>query len=194
MKIFYIRKSDISQNQARQEEMAAQINADEIFYDQASGKDTNRSEFQRMLTFVRKGDVVYTESISRIARNTKDLLATIEILNSKGVGFVSLKENIDSSTPQGTFVLTVFAALAQLERSSMLQRQAEGIAIAKKNGVYKGRKAKQIDEVKFLAMCEEWQNKKRKATSIMREFNITGNTFYRWCKDRNIDLPLQVNQ
>ncbi len=191
MKIFYIRKSDVSQNEARQEEMASQIKADEVFYDQSSGKDTNRPEFQRMLSFVRKGDVVYTESISRIARNTKDLLATIEIFNSKGVGFVSLKENIDSSTPQGTFVLTVFGALAQLERASLLQRQAEGIAIAKKNGVYKGRKRKQIDEVKFLAMCEEWQNKKRKATTIMKEFNITGNTFYRWCKERKIGLPIK---
>jgi DNA invertase Pin-like site-specific DNA recombinase len=166
--------------------MANQVHAEKVYIDKASGKDTNRPEFQKMLSYIRKGDVVYTESISRIARNTKDLLNTVEYFNNKDVGFVSMKENIDTSTPQGKFVLTLFGALAQLERESILQRQAEGIAIAKRNGVYKGRKPMKIDEIKFASMCNEWRNGKRTATSIIKEFHITSNTFYRWIKSKQL--------
>ena len=107
-----------------------------------------------MLKFVRKGDTVYCESISRIARNTSDLLKIVEELNKKQVDFVSLKENIDTSTPQGKFILTVFGALAELERESILQRQAEGIAIAKAQGKFKGRQPKKIDEKQFNEYVE----------------------------------------
>ncbi len=84
-----------------------------------------------MLAFVREGDTVVTESISRIARNTRDLLSIVEKLTDKGVEFVSLKESIDTTTPQGRFMLTVFGAMAELDRETILQRQKEGIAIAK---------------------------------------------------------------
>jgi DNA invertase Pin-like site-specific DNA recombinase len=83
-------------------------------------------------------------------------------------------------------MLTVFGALSELERESILQRQAEGIAIEKANGVYKGRKPKQIDEDKFIAMCREWRDGKRTATSIQKVFSITGTTFYKWVKQREL--------
>lgn len=184
MNVFYIRCSTVEQNEARQQVMAKEHNSERIFVDKASGKNTDRTEFQKMMQFVREGDTIYCESISRIARNTKDLLNIIEELHNKGVEFVSLKENIDTTTPQGKFILTVFGALAELERESILQRQAEGIAIAKANGIYKGRKPKEIDIIKFTAMCKEWRNGERTAVSIQKAFDITATTFYRWVKDK----------
>lgn len=150
MRVFYIRCSTLDQNEARQLAMAKEHNADRIFIDKASGKNTDRVELQKMLAFVREGDTVICESFSRIARNTRDLLSITDELQRKGVEFISLKESIDTSTPQGKFMLTIFAALAQMERENILQRQSEGIAIAKENGVYKGRKPMEIDKGRFI--------------------------------------------
>ncbi len=94
-----------------------------------------------MMQFVRRGDVVIVESISRFARNTKDLLNLIEDLSVKDVTFISKKEAIDTTTPSGKFMLTIFGAVAELERKYILQRQREGIEIAKKQGKYKGRQS-----------------------------------------------------
>lgn len=185
MKVFYIRCSTVQQNEARQIEMAKQIGADKVFIDKTSGKDTNRPEFLKMMSFVREGDVVYCESLSRIARNTKDLLNIVEELTSRKVGFVSLKEQIDDS-PRGKFVLTIFAALSELEREFILERQREGIKIAKAEGKYKGRHANKIDEDKFNALCKEWRAGQRTATSIMKSMNLSANSFYRYVERRGL--------
>ena len=186
MKLFYCRVSTEQQNEERQIKAAHDlgIEDDYIFVDKQSGKDTERKELKRLLSFCRKGDTVYCESISRIARNTKDLLNIIEELNQKQVEFISIKENIDTTTPQGQFMLTVFGACAELERCCILQRQQEGIEIAKAQGKYKGRKPKAIDELKFQTMCAEWRQGKRTAVSIQKEFGITAQTFYRWEKTK----------
>ena len=186
MKVLYCRCSTAEQNEARQVALKEEIGADKLFVDKASGKNADRPELKKMLAYVREGDYVYCSDISRIARNTKDLLSIVEELRQKGVEFVSMKENIDTSTPQGKFMLTVFAALAELERESILQRQAEGIAIAKANGVYTGRKPKEIDKEKFVALCAEWRSGKRTATSIIKAFDITSTTFYRWVREMKI--------
>ena len=140
MKIGYIRISTTDQNTARQEVLMKELNVEQVFIDRMSGKNTDRPELKRMMGFVREGDTVIVESISRFARNTKDLLDLVEQLTSKRVEFISKKEAIDTTTPTGKFMLTVFGAVAELEREYILQRQREGIAIAKQNGVYKGRK------------------------------------------------------
>lgn len=139
MKIGYIRVSTEEQNPARQQVLLRELGVDEIFIDKASGKNTDRPELQRMLNYVRKGDTVIVESISRFARNTRDLLELVEQLTAKEVEFVSKKEAIDTTTPTGKFMLTIFAAVAELEREYILQRQREGIAIAKSQGKYHGR-------------------------------------------------------
>ena len=131
MHIGYVRVSTEEQNPARQQALLRELGVDEIFFDKASGKNTDRPELKRMLDYVRKGDTVIVESISRFARNTRDLLELIEQLTAKEVEFVSKKEAIDTTTPTGKFMLTVFAAVAELEREYILQRQREGIAIAK---------------------------------------------------------------
>ena len=144
MKIGYIRISSIDQNTARQEVLMQELGVEQVYIDRTSGKNTDRPELKRMLGFVRDGDVVIVESISRFARNTKDLLELIDILTQKEVEFVSQKEAIDTSTPTGKFMLTIFGAVSELERSYILSRQAEGIAVAKSLGKYKGRKPKEL--------------------------------------------------
>ena len=131
----------------------------------------------------RQGDTVIVESISRIARNTRDLLSIISELTEKGVEFVSLKENIDTTTPHGRFMLTVFGALAELERESILERQREGIEIAKAEGKYKGRKPVPVDETKFRAVCARWRAGEITATAAMKEVGLKQNTFYRRVKE-----------
>ena len=116
------------------------LGVEEVYIDRMSGKNTNRPQLQKMMDYVRHGDVVIVESISRFARNTRDLLELVERLSEKGVEFVSRKEAIDTTTPTGKFMLTVFGAVAELEREYILQRQREGIAIAKEQGKYTGRK------------------------------------------------------
>lgn len=186
MKVGYVRCSTIEQNEARQMKMMKENNIEKVFIDKASGKDTNRDNYKAMMAFVRAGDSLTVESISRIARNTQNLLAIVSELTEKGVEFISLKENIDTTTPQGRFMLTVFAALSELERESILERQREGIEIAKAEGKYKGRKPVTINETKFRAVCSRWRAGEITATSAMQELNLKPNTFYRRVKDLNI--------
>lgn len=182
MKVGYVRCSTEEQNEERQIMMMEEQNTGKIYMDKASGKNTNRPEFKKMMEFVREGDIIVVESISRIARNTSDLLSIVAKLEDKGVEFVSLKENIDTSTPQGRFMLTVFGALAELERDSILERQREGIAIAKAQGKYKGRKPIEIDENRFRAVCSKWRCGEITAVKAMNELGLKANTFYRRVK------------
>lgn len=183
MRVFYVRCSTVEQNEARQLKMAEEQNAEKLFIDKASGKNTDRAAFKEMMAFVRAGDVVIVESISRIARNTRDLLGIVSELTEKGVEFVSLKENMDTTTPQGRFMLTVFGALAELERESILERQREGIEIAKSEGKYKGRKPVEVNETQFKAVCAKWRAGEMTATATMREVGLKPNTFYRRVKE-----------
>lgn len=182
MRVGYVRCSTLEQNEARQLKMMEEQNVERVFVDKASGKNTDRKEFKEMMAFVRDGDTLIVESISRIARNTRDLLTIISTLTEKGVEFVSLKESIDTTTPHGRFMLTVFGALAELERESILERQREGIEIAKAEGKYKGRKPVAVDEAKFRAVCARWRAGEITATAAMKEVGLKPNTFYRRVK------------
>ncbi len=117
MKIGYIRVSTEEQNTARQEVLLRELGVDEVFIDKASGKNADRSELTHMMNYVRRGDTVIVESISRFARNTRDLLDLVERLTEKQVEFVSRKEAIDTTTPTGKFMLTVFAQSQNLNAS-----------------------------------------------------------------------------
>ena len=125
----------------------AELGVEKVYIEKVSGKSREgRPELEAMMNFVREGDVVVVESISRFARSTKELLNLVEELKEKGVEFISQKETIDTQTPSGKFMLTVFAAMAELEREQILQRQKEGIAAAKEAGKYKGRKPIEVDD------------------------------------------------
>lgn len=181
LKIGYVRVSTTEQNTARQEVLMQELGVEKIYIDKASGKSIDRPELQKMLQFARQGDTVIVESISRFARNTKDLLELVEILKQNEVKFISKKESIDTTTPAGIFMLTVFGAMAQLERSYILERQREGIAIAKHEGKYKGRK--RIENDKFEKVCKEWQVGNITAVKAMELLGMKKNTFYRRVKE-----------
>lgn len=178
LKIGYIRVSTEEQNTARQEVLLRDLGVDELFIDKASGKNVKRQELNRMLEYVRKGDTVIVESISRFARNTRDLLELVERLTAKGVEFVSKKEAIDTTTSTGKFMLTVFAAVAELEREHILQRQHEGIAIAKEQGKYTGRKPQPLPN-NFDTAVALWRKGEITAAEAMRRVRMKPNTFYR---------------
>lgn len=172
MNIAYVRVSTEEQNEARQLEALQRHNIEKWFTEKVSGKSAaDRPELQNMLDFVREGDTVYIHDFSRLARSTKDLLEIVELLNKKKVHLVSNKENVDSSTPTGKLMLTMIGAIAEFERANMLERQREGIAIARRDGAYKGRKAISIDSETFKAQYSRYMNReitKSKLADILK--------------------------
>ena len=183
MKLGYIRVSTVEQNEERQTRALLEkgVEKENLFIDKQSGKNAERAQLKALLAFCRKGDVVITESISRIARNTKDLLTIIEQLTNKGVDFISLKESIDTSTPQGKFMLTVFAAVAELEREYILQASARGYRqSAKTKGKYTGRRPMPLPD-NFERVVTRWRAGEITAAEAMRQTGLKPNTFYRRC-------------
>lgn len=177
--IGYIRVSTAEQNTARQEAALLEYGCQKCFIDKMSGKERQRPQLEAMLNYIREGDTVVVESISRLARSTRDLLDIVDKLKDRGAAFISLKESIDTTTPQGKFVMTIFAALSELERDSIRQRQAEGISIAKQAGKYKGRKPKEIDQTLFEALIERWQRGEIKQAYICKTLGISRSTLAR---------------
>ncbi len=181
MKIGYVRVSTQEQNTIRQEVLMKSLGVEQLYIDKASGKNADRPELRRMLTYVRQGDTVIVESISRFARNTRDLLELVEQLTAKHVEFISQKEAIDTTTPTGKFMLTIFGAVAELEREYILQRQREGIAIAKEQGRYTGRKP--IDTPDLARVTRQWRGGEITAVEAMRRLDLKPTTFYRRVKE-----------
>lgn len=192
MKVGFIRVSTEDQNTIRQEILMKQLGVERVYIEIASGKSrTGRPQLEAMMDFVREGDVVIVESISRFARSTRDLLTLVEQLTEKGVGFVSQKESIDTNTPQGKFMLTVFGAMAELEREQTLQRQREGIAAAKAAGKYKGRKPIEIEDGLVKSVHDQWYKREITTSHAVKLLNVSSRTFYRrmWDYEDSAGIP-----
>lgn len=158
MNIGYIRVSTIEQNPDRQYSDLKKYKIDKFFEEHASGKNTERPVLNEMLNFIREGDTLFIESFSRLARNTADLLNIIETLKNKNVEIISQKENLDTGSPTGKMMITMIGAIATFERELILERQKEGIAIAKAAGKYKGRK-KILPPVNFETLYSLYLNR-----------------------------------
>ena len=182
-KVAYVRVSTAEQNEARQREALAVRGIDKWFIEKASGKNTDRPEFQKMLDWVREGDTIYIHDLSRIARSTKDLLNLLDVLREKGVALVSGKESIDTSTATGKLLVTMVAAINEFERANLLERQREGIAIAKREGKYKGRKAVTVPDLP--RHYERWQRREVSKAALARELGISRPTLDRLFSDYN---------
>lgn len=186
MQIAYIRVSTIEQNEKRQVEAMKRYNIEKWFIEKVSGKDTNRPKLKEMLNFAREGDTIHIHDFSRLARSTKDLLNIVELLNEKGITLISNKENIDTSTPTGKLMLTMIGAINEFERTNLLERQREGIAIAKREGKYKGRKAVSIPD--FENHYEKYRNREINKSELAKELNISRPTLdklIKACQENN---------
>lgn len=168
----YVRVSTVEQNESIQLVTMKKYNVEKVFSEKISAKDINRPKLKELLEFAREEDTIVVHDFSRLARSTKDLLEIVEILNNKNVNLISSKENIDSSTPSGKLMLTMIGAINEFERTNLLERQREGIAIAKAEGKYKGRKAKEIDEL-FEDQYNRYLNRELNKTQLSKELNIS---------------------
>ena len=191
MIVAYVRVSTAEQNEARQVEVLEKYNIEKWFTEKVSGKDTKRPKLQAMLDFVREGDVVYVMDFSRLSRSVRDLLSIVDLLNEKNVRLVSLKENLDTSTPTGKLMLTMIGGIAEFERQNILERQREGIEIAKRKGNYKGRKPRELEN--FEMIYKDWKDGKITAVSACKLLEIGRDTFYRRVKEYEKE-PGNVNR
>lgn len=180
--VAYIRVSTIEQNTESQRAILSKIKIDKVFEEKISGKNAKRPELQAMLEYVREGDTVYVKDLSRLARNTKDLLNIVEYLANKGVRLKSIKENIDTSTNFGKLMITFLAAIYEFERANLLERQRDGIAVAKMQGKYKGRK-QVAKPANFDEVYRKWQKREIKSSVAIRELNISESAFYKFVRD-----------
>lgn len=180
----YIRVSTEEQNYESQMEAMKDLKFAKVFTEKRSAKDTNRPELQNMLDYVREGDTVYVKDFSRLARSTKDLLNIIDILENKKVKLISIKEKLDTSTPAGKLMVTMLGAIYEFERANLLERQRDGIAVAKQKGKYKGRK--KVDKpANFSEIYQKWLNREIKSVTAIRELNISEYAFYKFVKEEN---------
>lgn len=180
-KIAYIRVSTKHQKGGiERQEYRMPKDIDKTFTDEASGKDTDRPEFQKMLDYVREGDVVYFESFSRISRSLPDLLNTLDYFSKKGVAFVSVKENIDTSGAAGKLIVSVLGAINAYEREINAERREYGY-----------RKALEADKVgrpttertqAFVDAYKEWKAGRITATEATKRAGVSRATFYKMAK------------
>ena len=182
MKYAYIRVSSVDQNEARQLEAMKKydIPKDNYYIEKISGKNTNRPELQKLLSIVQEGDTIHIHDFSRLSRSTSDLLKITEELSVKGVHLISNKENLDTSTPTGKLMLTMIGAINEFERMNLLERQAEGIQIAKAAGKFK---KKDIDMDKFMALKKDVDRGLLTVTSAVKELGVNRNTWYNILKN-----------
>lgn len=179
--IAYVRVSSVDQNEARQIEALEKYGIDKWFTEKISGKNADRPQLQKMLDYIREGDTVYIHDFSRLARNTKDLLEIVEVFEKRDITLVSNKERIDTSTPTGKLMLTMIGAIAEFERQNLLERQREGIAIAKREGKYKGRKA--IDIPDFKEYYDRYMKREISKVKLAEELRISRPTLDKLIKE-----------
>ena len=183
MKVGYVRVSTIEQNEERQiVELREKAGVEKFFVDKVSAKSAQRPQFDEMMNFLRNGDELIVSEFSRLARSTTDLLHIVETLTARNVKVQSLKEALDSSTPQGRFMLTIFGAIAEFERELILQRQREGIQIAKAAGKYKGRTTKKRPK-DFDLFKQYYYERTMGVTKIAKHYHVSRPTVYKWLKE-----------
>ena len=191
MLVGYVRVSSLDQNPDRQLEELKAAKVEKVLLDKSSGKNTERPELQKMLNFVREGDTLVVHSLDRLARNLADLLKMVQELTSRGVSVRFLHEKWDfdagkEASPMAKLMLSMVGAFAEFERSMIKRRQAEGIALAKERGVYKGRQRsvtdEQIQEIRSLMSIGV------PLSSAARKVGISRTTAYKYLKDNPMGI------
>ena len=191
--VAYIRVSTAEQNEARQREALSQYPIDRWYVEKASAKDADRPKLLEMLSYVREGDTIYIHDLSRLARSTFDLLALMELFEKNGIHLHSDKEALETATAAGKLMLTLLGAISQFERDTLLERQKEGIAIAKNCGKYKGRRQIQIPDEVFGPLYERYRQRELIKTKMCRELEISRPTLERLLEAYEMGHPEVVS-
>lgn len=181
-KIAYARVSTNQQDLARQLDMLESYGYDKLIEEKFTGTTKNREGLQELLKWVQAGDTIVVESISRLGRNTLDILQMVEDFDKRGINFVSLKENIDGTTPSGKAMVGMFAVMAQLERDLLVQRVQEGLTASKKRGKVLGRPKADANKVTQALNMHESGN--YTVSEIIRLTGISQGTLYRALAER----------
>lgn len=162
--------------QSLEQQLTALADCEKVFQEKISGSKTDRPQLQAMLEFARSGDMLKVTKLDRLARNTKHLLEITDLLHAKGVTLQIQNLGIDTATPTGKLMLTMIGAIATFEREIMLERQAEGISLAKSKGIYKGRKPTAMAKKEsVLRLITEGEAK----TQIAASLGISVSSVYR---------------
>ena len=181
-RVGYVRVSAFDQNPERQLE---DIQLDRVFTDKASGKDIQREQLAEMLNYVRQGDTLVVHSMDRLARNLDDLRRIVQKLTKRGVCIEFVKEKLSftgEDSPMANLMLSVMGAFAEFERALLRERQREGIALAKKRGVYRGRK-RALSDADIVALKARIKSGEKKA-QVARDFGISRETLYQYLKNK----------
>lgn len=178
MKVAYLRVSTEEQNEARQRLALENVDIEHFFIDKMTGKNTDRPQFKEMISFVRSGDELYISELSRLSRDIRDLLNTIEILENKNVKLISCKENIDTGSATGRMFIGMIAVFNQFERELIHERTMAGIEAAKQAGKYKGRQRNKYDEEMFNDVMGQLDNKDITVSEAARKLKVTRQTIY----------------
>lgn len=191
MLVGYVQVSSLDQNPDRQLEELNALQVEKIFMDKLSGKDTERPELQKMLNFVREGDTLVVHSLDRLARNLSDLLTMVKDLTARGVSVRFINERLDfdadkEASPAAKLMLSMVGAFTEFERSMIKRRQAEGIALAKERGVYKGRQRSVTDEQ--IKEVQEMLDVGVPMSVAARKVGISRTTAYKYLKTCKLNL------
>jgi DNA invertase Pin-like site-specific DNA recombinase len=184
----YARVSTLDQNLERQLEQLRKHGCEEIFMDKISGATTERPELQRLFEIVKEGDIIIIKDLTRFTRSTSDLFKMVDILRTKKVGLKSIEDkwlDLSDESPYSQFLMTVMAGVSQLERDLIKMRQAEGIELAKKNGVYKGRpKTFTENNPRLKHALDQYESGQGTVREVCAITGINESTFYRSLRER----------
>ncbi len=183
----YVRVSTREQNEERQIEALQKYDIDRWFIEKVSGKDTNRPQLKELLRQVRPGDTLYVHDFSRLARSMIDLLNIVQELNDKNVTLISLKDNLDTGSANGKLILQVMGAINEFERCNLLERQAEGIAIAKREGKFIKPQVKRIDEEEFSKLYKQYMSREITKKVFAERLHVSRPTLDKLLKDKGLN-------
>jgi DNA invertase Pin-like site-specific DNA recombinase len=186
MLLGYARVSTEDQVLDRQIDALQAASVDRIFKEKITGTKTNRPQLQQLIEQLRSGDVVIIADLTRLSRSTKDLFSIVDQIHDKGADVKSLKESwIDTTTPQGKLLFTIFAGISQFERDLISQRTLEGLASARTRGRFGGRPSKR--NPKADTALKMYDSKQYSIPEIIEATGLSRATLYRYVKKRDAE-------
>lgn len=186
MRIAYARVSTLKQELDRQLDALQAVGYDKLIEEKYTGKTKDREGYRQLMDAVREGDTVIVESISRLGRKTLDILSTVEELDNMGVTFISLKENMDTSTPTGKAMFQMMAVIAELERSLTIQRVKEGLQATKARGTKLGRP--KMDDDKIKVALRMYDSGDYSVKEIINTTGVSQGSLYRAINKRKVEV------